>query len=195
MLRRSSLISSILSLAAFLILSVSACSGPDHSERLAKVDSLQKRTKRLGEQLGELDTGRIKKLMEGVDRQLELFKAHFERDSMGEELARGLNDHKHTADALEGYGSILDRLVAGIDTSEKKLKALEKDLKKGRHTKKEAKKYISDEKKVLDQLEDSMNELEKRSKAALRSYERYSGILRENLTLPDSVEWPAPVKQ
>ncbi len=181
-------------IVAFLAFGFSAC-GPDHTERVAKVDSLQQRAQALKERIGKIDTGRTLELEDRIEEQIELFKEHFEKDSMGEKLYKALNDHKSTQEVLEGYQRNMDRVVKGIEKSEGKLKALRKDLRKGRWSEKKAKDHLADEKKVIDKLESSVNELEKRSKAALENFKSYSGVLRENLSLPDSVEWPGPEKQ
>ena len=181
--------------AAFSILSFSACSGPDHAERVSRVDSLQQRLSRLKERTATIDTGRTMKLRERIEEELRIFKDHYPKDSMGEDLFQALDDHRRTRKALEGYSGVLERVTDGIQKSESKLKALKKDLKKGRHSKKEAEKYLQDEEKVLERLESSVDELKKRTRAAFENYGSYSGVLREHLTLPDSVTWPSSEKQ
>lgn len=186
---------SILSCFFILLLSLflfggTACTGNEHAERIDKVDSLQKRLKALEERMERLDTGRVFRIMKRSKKELELFRTHFKKDSMGQELFDVLDGYKRTRKAFEGYGRKFRHLNKELDKSRGQLEDLKADLKKGRLSKKKAKGYIEDEKKILQKLERSLGKLEKRTKAVFENYKGRSEKLREHLSLPDSVQWP-----
>ncbi len=189
-LQKHSLSSVIIVCAAILLLGGAACTVNDHSKRVTRVDSLQQRLKSLEERADKIDTAQARKIMERAEKELELFNTYFENDSMGESLFNVLDSYKRTKEVFEGYGGQLRRVHKELDKSRKKLKALKKDLKKGRLSGKKADGYIEDEEKVLLQLKKSVSKLEKQTKAVFENYKGRSEKLREHLNLPDSVQWP-----
>lgn len=191
----------ISALACFFLLPVSlfllggtACTN-DHSERIEKLDSLQERLKGSKKRVDKLDTAKAFDVMKRAKGELELFKTHFEKDTMGEELFNVLDAYKRTEEAFEGYRPKFKKLDEELDRSAEQLKDLKADLEEGRLSKEKAKSYIADEKKILHQLEKSVQTLEKQTKAIFENYEGRSEKLRKHLSLPDSVQWPHEGKQ
>lgn len=187
--------SAILSFLGLSLLKLTGCQAPDHSERIATLDSLEERLVRSKKQLENLDTAKAIELQEKVARQLELFQEYYENDSMGQKMYKALNEHRTAQKALKGYQKSLHKLEKEIEESEEHIEALRKDLQKGRHSPEKARKYIGDERKVLERLERSVDRFEKKTRTALKKHESSSDNIRKNLSLPDSVEWPGERKQ
>lgn len=177
------------------LLGLQKCAGPDHSERLEKVDSLQHQLGQLRESFWELDTSGALELYQKVRKRQELFETHFESDSMGEELFRTLDSYKHTRKAFEGYRRSLRSLRMEFTKCEEQLKDLRSDLEKGVLGADDAAEYIEDESSALHRLKGELEKLEMKTKAGFRNFEERPADLSEHLELPDTVEWPAIEKQ
>jgi chromosome segregation ATPase len=177
-------------LALSLLISLGSCSGPDHSDRIARIDSLQGRLSSYKERLNGLDTVRVLNIQERVDRELELFQKHYERDSMGQELYNALDDQKRTKKAVKGYKGALRKVRKEMNKSSSQLKDLKKDLERGHYSAEKAGEYLKDEAKVIQELSASLERVEKKTRSVLENYESYSSVIKERVTLPDSVSWP-----
>ena len=175
--------------------SLQNCSGPDHSDRIQKVDSLREQLSKLREELGNLDTTGAMELQSVVAQRQRSFEAHYEKDSMGEEIFRILDSYKKTQKAFEGYRRSLRGLKKEFARSEEQLKALRKDLKRGVLSEKKAKEYVQDEASVLHRLQGELEKLSMKTKAGFRNFEQRPAELSKYLTLPDTVEWPELEKQ
>lgn len=174
----------------FFLVFLGACGGPDHSERIARVDSLQKELKGYQERLSQLDTSQAIRIQKRSERELELFQEHYEGDSMGQKLYHALDDQKRTQKALKGYKKSLRKLRSGMKKSRSQLKHLKKDLKRGHYSEKEAEEYLRDEGKVLKELKGALKRFEKKTNSALENYKSFSDVVKERVSLPDTVSWP-----
>lgn len=177
-------------LALSFLISLGSCSGPDHSERIARIDSLQERLAKYEERLNALDSTRVLKIQERVDRELEIFQTHYERDSMGQELYNALDDHKRTKKALKGYKDALRTIQEEMSRSSSQLKDLKMDLERGHYSAEKADEYLKDEAKAIEELSASVKRVEKKTRSVLENYESYSSVIKERVSLPDSVSWP-----
>ncbi len=172
-----------------------SCSGPDRSERIDKVDSLQKDLDQLKERFAAIDTGRALELKERVKKEEKIFENHFDSDSMGEDLFKVLESYKRTRKAFEGYRKGLESMEQELSKSEEQLKDLRKDLKNGALSEEKANRYIEDEAAVIERLNNELEKLETKTKAGFRNFKDRPADLSEYLEVPDSVEWPGNEKQ